>query len=339
MKKFFGCITLFLVATNLQSMENRPDPGEKEYAEAFRRHMMLKNLGEAYQRIINKRSQLLPKERKALNDALTKTIIGRIDITRTQSQRRAERKAKIKTLLEQGADPDGDFNDRPLANAALLDQDETVTLLLTYGADPNLGSNSGAPITCAAHRHIMEPLVHAGARINAIRTFFEGGRAHLGSALACACAYPFGNNLDTVVFALDHGADPNLPRGHALHAAVDSGNLGKVIALVQKKAHIAPDVLLLAYQTPMTGEFQTIFEFIKAFDRYHFDPHHAYTATEYKTWGISPENADKIRTATLTVNNMFDECALDDFRYDHGKLNITKYMLDRAVGNTGKRKR
>lgn len=339
MKKFFGCIALCLLATNAQAMESRRSIDEKEHTETRRQHMMLKNLGEEYQKIVNKRSQLSLKERKALNDALTQTIIGRIDITHTREQLQAARNAHVKTLLEQGADPDGDFDDRHLANAALLDQDATVTLLLTYGADPNLDSSDGAPITCAAHRQIMEPLVRAGAKINTTRTFLEGGRAYLGSALACACAYPFGNNLDTVVFALSHSADPNLSQGHALHAAVDSGNLGKVIALVQKKAHVDPDMLLWVYQTPNTEEFQTIFEFIKAFHRYRFDPHHAYTTTEYKTWGISPKSADEIRAATLKVNQMFDECTLGDFRYDHGKVNITKYVLDRALGCTNTRKR
>lgn len=77
----------------------------------------------------------------------------------------------VEFLLQQGFDPErrNDFDDTPLLDACVLEKTETAKVLLAYGADPNVGSET---------------------RFNAIHCCVYDGNAELIDALISAGAIP-----------------------------------------------------------------------------------------------------------------------------------------------------
>jgi ankyrin repeat protein len=115
----------------------------------------------------------------------------------------------IRALLAQGVDVHGaDWAGWPALNwAALLLRNETIEILLDFGADIEYlakgGKNSGRPLMMAAKKYqgaaTVKLLVGRGADVN-------GADQYGRTALIMAARY---GRLETVRYLLDHGADPN----------------------------------------------------------------------------------------------------------------------------------
>jgi len=115
----------------------------------------------------------------------------------------------VRTLLAAGVDIQvADWAGWPALNwAALMLQNETIEILLDFGADIEYlsrgGKNSGRPIMMAAKKYLgtetVKLLVARGADVNGTDQY---GR----TALIIAARY---GRLDTVLFLLSEGANPN----------------------------------------------------------------------------------------------------------------------------------
>jgi hypothetical protein len=225
-------------------------------------------------------------------------------------------------------------------------------LLLAYGADPH-SDEEGAPISRAADCATVQLLVRAGMNING------NGKKSL---LWWLCAR---RRFSAVVWALSHGADPNIRKApdvgvYAIHAALHNYDLRYVVALLQHGARLdlkvdadnfyrGLDVLQCAYQNLRKSEpedcalFQdesrhsyAQYELLKAVVERKLNPCHVYTLDEYEILGISHESAELIRQETQAVNDAFAQCARDDFFYDHSGECIANFVLDRELGRRRK---
>ncbi len=78
------------------------------------------------------------------------------------------------------------------------------------------------------------------------------------------------------------------------------------------------------------------YELLKAIKENGLDPRNLAQAT-CKAAGISDESTRSILAAAQKVDEARAEARLADIKYEHG--NLTKYVLDRAIGHSGARKR
>lgn len=246
---------------------------------------------------------------------------------------------EVKELLDRGADPNSCFWDVIVGTQLFAKNDSArypeslkiIQLFLARGADPN------RHIRGVDTPEIMRLLLNAGANINIVE---DAGFNHKFTLLFTLCADPKGENLRAILFALNHGADPNKQCKFcgeatcALNHAVPYW-LVHVIALLQYGARLdigkgalesARCVFHLEYDVK-----QAHCELLRAISEHRFDPHHAYTLDEYRAMGISLESAKLIQEATQKVNEEIIRCAQDDFSYETGNQNIFQFVRNREI--------
>jgi cytochrome c len=147
--------------------------------------------------------------------------------------------AALKTLLEEGADPNPDGSFSPLFFAARGGHIDAVTLLLDHGADPNgLTRNGGALHIAARHGdvEIVRLLLERGADPNLVGA--EQNKTPLHDAA-------YNGSMEIVQLLLEYGADVTARtdfRGHAManHFAALKGHLEVAEFLKEKGANPWP---------------------------------------------------------------------------------------------------
>ncbi len=146
----------------------------------------------------------------------------------------ANASSQIKLRLENGADPNqkNQAGATPLILAVENKNSELVELLLKHGADPGLAGNDTEgnleqPVTIASKLgffKVVEQLVDAGAKVN----------CDDGWPLLYAVSR---GHVDTVIFLLNKGADPNARDPHdastVLHLACESAEY-EIVKLLLK---------------------------------------------------------------------------------------------------------
>ncbi len=145
----------------------------------------------------------------------------------------------IVPLIRAGADPnavDPATGETPLSLAIMLNNRESVRLLLENGADPNLGGMAGVPVLVSAYLNyhdprcvaIVELLIEHGADVN-------GQDASHQSALHRAAEF---GNLRLLEFLITEGADIDAisDYGTALHFARRGGHTPLVESLIRAGA-------------------------------------------------------------------------------------------------------
>jgi ankyrin repeat protein len=130
----------------------------------------------------------------------------------------------VKKLLDRGFDVNYGFQgDTALSNAAERNHEQIVELLLSYGADVNIGDPLGGAAK-NANEKLVRLLLERGADPNS-----------LGNAVR-------GHNVEIVKLLLDHGADINRKvdenRRTPLHIAVKSGVEEIVVLLIKNGADV-----------------------------------------------------------------------------------------------------
>lgn len=329
MNKIFGCTILCLLIINSWAMEQR----------------WLKEFGDGPAKARKLHETLSPEKQLGLDFQLLSLFDPEHYETDTYAQ--------VKELLDRGADPDGkDY--RPLLQQAVRMQkaDTLIPLLLAYGANPtlNLKNLYGYPVPPITEVHsfkALTSLVRAGADINA--------RSCWRNALSVLCNVNDDGSLVAIVWALQHKADSNLKIGTArptfweplpIYIALRSRNLSAVIALLQYGTRF--NITFKNWGTPLKYaqklstdwasilNSQAQYELLKAVSKKHLNPRNL-SETECKAKDISDESTQLIVEAAQKVDDARAEARLADIKYEHG--NLTKYVLDRALGHSGTRKR
>jgi hypothetical protein len=81
------------------------------------------------------------------------------------------------------------------------------------------------------------------------------------------------------------------------------------------------------------------YELLKAVSERKLDPHYVYEIGAYEAMGISHRSAKLIQKATQEVNEVFVQCVLDDWKFEHPGQNITEFLLNRELGAAGRGRR
>jgi ankyrin repeat protein len=143
---------------------------------------------------------------------------------------------EIRSLLEQGADPNGhdEDNDNLLMWATLYSSGDCMQLLLEKGSDPNAKNDFGetAIMWCVHDIAKMKLLIQHGADVNVKAR--SGNTPLLVAAVGTA-------NYDAVKLLLDNGADPlavNNKKENALMRAATFSDTATVSLLLNKKIDI-----------------------------------------------------------------------------------------------------
>ncbi len=263
-----------------------------------------------------RRKMLLHEQKDELNNKLFKILSG------CKSKKNlGDVYDQVKELLGQGADPDS--NSFLWLTANKEGYSKIVSLLLAYGANPNVHvgiTDFAIPIVDATDLSTIQVLVQKGADINASK---PRSRKTLLSSL---CDEYGADNLPALVWALSHGADPNVgPESDctnkyacfAIHKALFNCSLEKVIALLQCGANLsvktdffanpityAEDILCRSKNADsiLVPAAQAQFDLLRAVKEYELVASRIYTIHEYEAMGISPESVELIIAATKKVN-------------------------------------
>lgn len=125
----------------------------------------------------------------------------------------------VRFLLEQGADPNGDYGGA-LAAAIRSGDDGLITFFLAHGADPNVAPPYGAPVYFAAveQPQILRLLLDRGAKVDAVD---DVGNSALMIALRS-------EQWAAAEVLLAHGADPH-------HRRRDGESVADVLKSVAEK--------------------------------------------------------------------------------------------------------
>lgn len=150
-------------------------------------------------------------------------------------------------LLENGADLNfaGDYEEKPIVEAAISGQDEAVELLLQFGANVNEKSAwCGDAIRAAAitgENKVIEVLLRHGADLNVGDSDPTGPILHLAV---------YSGHVSTVQLLLEKGVDVNQSsvRGTALHVACGGNHQGVVDVLLEYGADV--DLFEETHQLP-----------------------------------------------------------------------------------------
>lgn len=175
----------------------------------------------------------------------------------------------------------------------------------------------------------------------------------LGEDLFYVCSYlcNYGhldnpNTLPKIIRLLNKGANPNEGvegwGGHWHFPLIESmfrKDLAITIVLLRYGALLDADhgdcFVLAQAALPFLRRNRLSYaqyELFKACSEHKLDPNHVYTIDECRAMGISSVSAKLIQEATQKVNDEVVGCAQDDFAYQTGGQNITKFVFDRAIG-------
>ena len=232
--------------------------------------------------------------------------------------------AKVEALLEAGGDPNeaNKYGWTALMFASYRGSEKIVNILLGAGADPNLVSekivgNTMAPVypTTAlkeslreGHVNIARILIAKGAEIDNETYAITGGTGDIellklmiakgidpikADQEEPALLYAVNNGrVDTVIWLLENGTDPDVCKGNPLMAAVWSGNLEIAKILLDKGADPNGPVpgqssyLHAIYRHTVNPDADPEFKLLKLLLKYGANPNS--TEDDYPMYGRTP---------------------------------------------------